>query len=43
MIWIDLLKILMAVGVYVAVLAGGIWVVRLMGRRDREPRETRDG
>lgn len=35
MIWMDLLKILAVVGIYVTVLAGGIWVVRLMSRRQR--------
>lgn len=35
MTWMDLLKVLAVVGIYVTVVAGGIWVVRLMSRRRR--------
>jgi hypothetical protein len=35
MIWMDLLKMLFVVFTYAAVLLGGIWVVRWMGRRER--------
>jgi hypothetical protein len=31
----DFLKILAAIGAYVTVLMGGIWLVRWMGRRNR--------